>query len=119
VTTTGTGWVEPSSVGAFAYLTGGDSATIWMQCSHLPSWLSFLVDKAPAREAGRHLFGSVYEPWSQLPRDDRPRLYVFGESVGAFGGETAFSGEFDLRNRTDGGLFVGPPDFNPLYRNFV
>lgn len=119
VTTTGTGWVEPSSVGAFEHLTGGDSASISMQYSHLPSWLSFLVDQARAREAGRQLFDSVYEAWVQLPQDDRPRLYVFGESLGSFGGETAFSGEFDLRNRTHGALFVGPPNFNPLYRSFV
>jgi uncharacterized membrane protein len=119
VTTTGTGWVEPSSVGTFEHLTGGDSATISMQYSHLPSWLSFLVDQARAREAGRQLFDSVYEAWSELPPAERPRLYVFGESLGSFGGETAFSGEFDLRNRTDGVLFVGPPNFNPLYRSFV
>ena len=119
VTTTGTGWVEPSSVGTFEHLTGGDSATIAMQYSHLPSWLSFLVDQARAREAGRQLFDAVYEVWLQRPREERPRLYVFGESLGSFGGETAFSGEFDLRNRTDGVLFVGPPNFNPLYRSFV
>jgi uncharacterized membrane protein len=119
VTTTGTGWVEPSSVGTFEHLTGGDSATVSMQYSHLPSWLSFLVDQARAREAGRQLFDSVYEVWVQLPPEERPRLYVFGESLGSFGGETAFSGEFDLRNRTDGVLFVGPPNFNPLYRSFV
>ena len=49
----------------------------------------------------------------------RPKLYVFGESLGSFGGENAFSGEADLANRTDGALFVGPPSFNPLYREFV
>jgi uncharacterized membrane protein len=119
VTTTGTGWVEPSSVGSFEYLTGGDSATISMQYSHLPSWLSFLVDQARAREAGRLLFDAVYSHWSQLPADARPRLYVFGESLGSFGGEAAFSGEYDLANRVSGALFVGPPSFNPLYREFV
>jgi uncharacterized membrane protein len=119
VTTTGTGWVEPSSVGSFEHLTGGDAATVSMQYSHLPSWLSFLVDQARAREAGRALYDAVYEVWIRLPADERPRLYVFGESLGSFGGETAFSGEFDLRNRTDGVLFVGPPNFNPLYRSFV
>jgi uncharacterized membrane protein len=46
-------------------------------------------------------------------------LYVFGESLGSFGGEAAFSGEFDMRNRTEGALFVGPPNFNPLSRGFV
>lgn len=119
VTTTGTGWVEPASVGSFEYLGGGDTATVSMQYSHLPSWLSFLVDQERAREAGRQLYDAVYERWIRLPPDTRPRLYVFGESLGSFGGETAFSGEFDLRNRTSGALFVGPPNFNPLYRTFV
>jgi uncharacterized membrane protein len=32
---------------------------------------------------------------------------VFGLSLGSFGGETAFSGEYDLRNRTAGALFAG------------
>ena len=119
VTTTGTGWVEPSAVGSLEYLTGGDVATVSLQYSHLPSWLSFLVDQDRAREAGRQLYDAVYEQWSVLPSEGRPRLYVFGESLGSFGGETAFSGEFDLANRTDGALFVGPPNFNPLYRGFV
>jgi uncharacterized membrane protein len=119
ITTTGTGWVEPSAAASFEYLTGGDSASVAIQYSHLPSWLSFLVDQVKAREAGRELFDAVYARWSTLPASARPRLYVFGESLGSFGGENAFSGEFDLANRTDGALFVGPPNFNPSYRGFV
>ncbi|WP_347350461.1 alpha/beta hydrolase [Intrasporangium sp.] len=119
VTTTGTGWVEPSSANAFEYLTGGDSATVAMQYSFLPSAISFLVDQQRARDAGRALFDAVYEKWSNLPADHRPRLYVFGESLGSFGGETAFSGEYDMANRVSGALFTGPPNFNPLYRSFV
>jgi uncharacterized membrane protein len=119
VTTTGSGWVEPSSASSFEYLTGGDSAIVAMQYSHLPSAVSYLADQDAARIAGRDLFDAVYEHWSRLPSDHRPRLYVFGESLGSFGAEAAFSGEFDLRNRTSGALFVGPPSFNPLYRQFV
>jgi uncharacterized membrane protein len=46
-------------------------------------------------------------------------LLVFGESLGSFGGETAFSGEFDMANRTTGALFAGPPNFNTRYREFT
>ena len=118
-TTTGTGWVEPSASSSFEYLNDGDSAIVAMQYSHLPSWMSYLVDHTAARVAGRDLFDAVYDHWSRLPADHRPKLYVFGESLGSFGGENAFSGETDLANRTDGVLFVGPPSFNPLYREFV
>ncbi|NOK37731.1 hypothetical protein HMI49_31475 [Corallococcus exercitus] len=118
-TTTGSGWVVPEAVDAFEYMTGGDSAIVSMQYSHLWSWLSVLVDQERARESGRALFDAVYERWSRLPPAHRPKLLVFGESLGSYGGETAFSGERDLANRTDGVLFVGPPNFNTLYRAFT
>ena len=119
ITTTGSGWVDPSGIDSFEYITGGDSAAVSMQYSYLPSWISYLVDQERAREAGRALFDAVYGRWSDLPLESRPRLVVVGESLGSFGGETAFSGEHDLRNRTDGVVFAGPPNFNELYRAFV
>ena len=115
VTTTGTGWVNEDSVGAIEYLHNGDSAVISMQYSYLPSWLAFMVDQARAREAGRQLFNAVYARWTTMPEGDRPKLVVNGESLGSFGGESAFSGVEDLRNRTDGALFVGPPSMNELW----
>jgi uncharacterized membrane protein len=118
-TTTGSGWLDSGATDSFEYLTGGDSAIVAMQYSYLPSWLSYLVDQKKAREAGRELFDAVYDRWSKLPPAHRPRLFVFGLSLGSFGGETAFSGEYDLRNRTAGALFAGPPNFNTLYREFT
>jgi uncharacterized membrane protein len=118
-TTTGTGWVDPAASGALEYAFNGDTAMVAMQYSYLPSWLSFLVDQAKARDAGRALFDAVYGVWSQLPPDDRPRLLVFGESLGTFGGEAAFSGLADISNRTDGVLWAGPPNFNQLWRDLV
>jgi uncharacterized membrane protein len=118
-TTTGSGWLDSGATDSFEYLTGGDSAIVAMQYSYLPSWISYLVDQKKAREAGRELFDAVYDRWSKRPPPDRPRLFVFGLSLGSFGGETAFSGEYDLRNRTAGALFAGPPNFNTLYREFT
>jgi uncharacterized membrane protein len=117
-TTTGSGWVDPAAIDTVEYMTGGDSAIVAIQYSYLPSWISYLVDQKRAREAGRALFDAVYSKWSALPEDTRPRLLVFGESLGSFGGETAFSGEQDLRNRTAGTIFAGPPNFNTLFREF-
>jgi len=117
--TTGTGWVNPGAIDTFEYETGGDSAAVAIQYSYLPSWISIVVDQTRAREAGRALFDAVYEKWSALPADQRPQLYVFGESLGSFAAETAFSGGSDMANRTDGILFAGPPNFNALYREFT
>jgi uncharacterized membrane protein len=118
-TTTGSGWVDPAAIDTVEYMTGGDSAIVAIQYSYLPSWISYLVDQKRAREAGRALFDAVYGKWLALPEDSRPRLLAFGESLGSFGGETAFSGEQDLRNRTSGVVFAGPPNFNTLFREFA
>jgi uncharacterized membrane protein len=117
-TTTGSGWVDPALVDSFEYLSGGDCATVAIQYSYLPSWISYLVDQSKALAAGRALFDAVYGAWVKLPADHRPRLFVSGESLGSFGGEAAFTGENDIANRTNGALFAGPPNFNTLFREF-
>ncbi|MGY1742988.1 MULTISPECIES: alpha/beta hydrolase [unclassified Blastococcus] len=119
VTTTGTGWVDPAASDSLEYEFNGDTAMVAMQYSYLPSWVSFLVDQAKARDAGRALFDAVYGVWAQLPPEERPELYVFGESLGTFGGEAAFSGLADIVNRTDGVLWAGPPNFNAFWGGLV
>jgi len=119
ITTTGTGWVDQDGVDPLEYMYNGDSAMVGMQYSYLPSWLSFLVDKERARQAGRDLFNAVYGAWSKLALGKRPKLLLFGESLGSFGVESAFSGADDIRNRVDGMLLVGPPNRNELWRQFV
>jgi len=118
VTTTGSGWVDPALVDSLEYLSGGDCATVAIQYSYLPSWISYLVDQSKALAAGRALFDAVYGVWAKMPPGHRPKLLVAGESLGSFGGEAAFTGENDLANRTSGALFVGPPNFNTLFRQF-
>ena len=119
ITTTGTGWVNAQAVDPLEYMYAGDTALVSMQYSYLPSPISFLVDRERARSAGRDLFNQVYGVWTRLPREQRPKLLVFGESLGSFGAESAFSGTDDIRNRTDGMLLVGPPSRNGLWSELV
>ncbi len=114
-TTTGTGWINENTADSLEYIYNGDTAIVSLQYSYLPSWISFIVDKARAQEAGRSLFDAVYAHWLTLPADHRPKLVVFGESLGSFGAEAAFSGPQDLATRTSGALFVGPPSSNVLW----
>jgi uncharacterized membrane protein len=116
---TGTGWVNPRPIDALEYLYAGDTAVVAVQYSYLPSWLSFLVDVVRAEESAWEVINAVHARWEELPEDQRPLLLVYGESLGAFGADAAFSGVADLRNRTDGALFIGPPNFSPLWRTFV
>ena len=119
VTTTGTGWVDPASVDAAEYMLGGDTASVAMQYSYLPSWISFLVDKSKAQEAGVALFKGVYDAWKELPSDHRPALYVFGESLGSFGGQEAFPTLMDMSSRTSGAVYAGTPNFTELWSTLV
>ena len=121
VTTTGTGWVDPDAASAVEYLHGGDTAMAGLQYSYLPSWISFLVDRDEAAEAGTALYQQVHRRWSQLPAEDRPKLIVFGESLGSFGAEAAFRGGDaaaslgKLVAGSDGALFTGPTASNRIW----
>jgi uncharacterized membrane protein len=115
-TSTGTGWIDQRAVEPIELMYGGDSAIVSTQYSHLPSWLSFLVDQERARQAARTLFDAIYARWVQLPEESRPTLLVFGESLGSFGAESAFTGVTDMATRSDGALLVGPPQASPLHR---
>lgn len=114
-TTTGTGWINESLVSSLEYMYNGDTAMVGLQYSYLPSWLSFLVDKERAHQAGEALFDAVYDKWKKLPPESRPKLVVMGESLGSFGGESAFGNVDDVEARTDGVLFTGPPNANEIW----
>lgn len=114
-TTTGTGWINESLASSLEYMYNGDTAIVGLQYSYLPSWLSFLVDKERARQAGEAQFDAVYDKWKKLPAETRPKLVVMGESLGSFGGESAFGNVDDVEARTDGVLFTGPPNANEIW----
>ena len=117
-TVTGTGWVDPVGAAGFEYAAGGDTAIVAQQYSFLPSWISFLVDKDEAAEAATALYRAVHERWSQLPAGNRPRLVVFGESLGSFGSESTFGRDSAAETMTavstaaDSVLWVGPTGDN-------
>lgn len=118
-TTTGTGWVDPAMAESIELLHGGDTAIAAMQYSFLPSWVSFVADRATPPQAGRALFEAVYEAWSTQPEDERPLLLAFGVSLGSYGAQGAFSSLQDITARTDGALFVGTPYFTDVWRDLT
>lgn len=119
VTTTGTGWVDPYLADALEYMYAGDTAMVGIQYSYLPSWISFLSEHGRVRQAGRELFDQVYRRWSAIPPAERPRLLIFGESLGSLGSEAAFRDLDDLRARVDGVLWAGPVNANSMWRQLV
>jgi uncharacterized membrane protein len=117
VTPTGTGWLEPKTVDAVEYMHGGDTAIVAQQYSYLPSWISFLVDRDVASKAGQALFDTVYEEWSELPEDSRPRLVTHGLSLGAYGSQSAFSSVNAMVRSIDGAYYQGTPNDTRIWRD--
>ena len=98
----------------------GDTATVSIQYSYLPSLLSFLVDGNRAEVAGRLLFDDVYAHWSGLPaRASTEAGRERGEPGQLSAPRPPSPAPRTSRSRTDGALFVGPTNNNPLWSRFT
>jgi uncharacterized membrane protein len=115
VAPTGTGWIDPYAVSPLEYMYNGDTAAVAVQYSHLPSWVLMIGNQDRAVEASRAMFEAVRDRLEQLPESSRPRLLLYGESLGSFGWEVLFDDLDDVQQQTDGVLWVGPPRSNRLW----
>jgi uncharacterized membrane protein len=83
VSPTGTGWVDHTLIETAELLTRGDLATCCVQYGRYPSFLS--VQKvALGRSQFRLLLWGIRQRLADRPPDRRPRVLVFGESLGAW-----------------------------------
>ncbi len=114
-TTTGTGFLDPNGVDPVEYIHNGDTAIAGVQYSYLPSWISLLADQDAVQDASRVVFDTVHDYWSLLPRQQRPKLYLYGLSLGSFGVESVLTSPNILNEPIDGALMSGPPFVNPLH----
>jgi uncharacterized membrane protein len=118
--TTGTGWIDPVAAGSLEMMYNGDTAIVGLQYSYLPSWISFLADRQKSMDAGRMLIDTIHQRWQQLPPQHRPRLVLYGESLGSMAGQAAFGWLPDIRQRGfDAVLWVGPPQESPLWHALI
>jgi uncharacterized membrane protein len=107
-TPTGTGWVDPAGMAPLEILYRGDVASVSVQYSYLPSWLSLLVEPDYGADTARAVFRVVYDYWRALPKERRPRLYLFGLSLGARNSDLS-ADVFDIiADPYQGALWVGP-----------
>lgn len=116
---TGTGWLDPAAMTTLEYLHRGDVATVAMQYSYLQSWISLLVEPDYSAEAGRALFSAVRRHWLALPPDRRPRLYLYGLSLGAYSSQQSLRLHEMFDQPFAGALWVGPPFVSPLWQTLT
>jgi uncharacterized membrane protein len=114
--TTGTGWIDPVAANSLEMMYDGDTAIVGLQYSYLPSWISFLADRQKSMDSGRMLINAVHDRWAKLPSDHRPKLVLYGESLGSMAGQAAFGWLPDIRRMGfDAVLWVGPPQESSLW----
>jgi uncharacterized membrane protein len=83
VSPTGTGWVDHTLIETAEFLTRGDIATCCVQYGRYPSFLS--VQKVALGQGQfRLLLWGVKQRLAERPPERRPRVLVFGESLGAW-----------------------------------
>lgn len=104
---TGSGWIDSDAAKGLDARFGGDVALVGLQYSDAPSWVTFVFGRNAAEESARALFRAVEQRISTLP--DPPKLYIYGQSLGALGGSAVFTDDADLDRRTCGALWAGPP----------
>lgn len=108
---TGTGYVNYVALESLEYFTGGDVASIAIQYSVRPSFLS-LGEVGTARESNLLLLNRLAERLAAMPADRRPKLLLFGESLGSLGAQEVLdtAGTDDLDHlRVARALFIGTP----------
>ena len=89
ISPTGTGYVNYVAVEAAEYMTRGNIASVAMQYSLRPSALS-LDRVAEGRLQYRMLIDAIHNQLAGRPAARRPRVVIFGESLGAWTSQDAF-----------------------------
>jgi uncharacterized membrane protein len=118
-TPTGTGWIDPKAIDPLEYLMRGDVATVAVQYSYLPSWLTLLAASGYGAESAAAIFAEIYAHWTELPHDRRPRLYLHGMSLGALNSERAADIYDVIADPFHGALWSGPPFRAEARRRFT
>jgi uncharacterized membrane protein len=111
ISPTGTGYVNYVAVACAQYMSLGDVATVTLQYSKRPSPLS-LGKIAQAKEQNRLLWLKILERVRLMEPEKRPKVVLFGESLGAYTSQAPFQGWGTLGPEAlgiDRALWIGTP----------
>jgi uncharacterized membrane protein len=110
---TGTGWVDQTMIESAEILSRGDIATVCIQYGRSPSFLA-LQKVALGRQQFRQLMWGVKQRLAERPAGKRPKVLIFGESLGAWSSSDVVMhqgiGGFDDYG-VDRALWFGLPGF--------
>ncbi|MBN9670609.1 alpha/beta hydrolase [Roseibium aggregatum] len=108
----GTGWMDPGAHDTLDFMLAGDVATVSVQYSYLTSMLALLAHPDYGVDQSRALFNAIYDHWTDMPKEDRPDLYVHGLSQGAFNSQATLPLLDMLGDPIQGAMWAGSPFFS-------
>lgn len=104
---TGSGWLDANAARGLDERFDGDATLVGMQYSQAPSWATFLFARADAERSARALFTGIERRLAGMAHP--PKLYVYGQSLGATAGSAIFADDRDENARVCAALWAGPP----------
>ena len=116
-TPTGTGWVDNLGIAPLEYMHGGDTAVVGVQYSYLQSRV--IADPRAGSQPGIRCsrVSDDLQLLAVAAERARPRLYLFGLSLGSHGSETSAPLYAFVSHAISGAVWAGPPFRNALWRN--
>lgn len=106
---TGSGWVDAAAVDGLQRRFGGSVRVLALQYSAVPSWQAYLRSPARAGESATALLRAVADAVGTVEPARRPRIYLYGQSLGATGADAARQWARDHGVPLDGTVLVGMP----------
>lgn len=111
---TGTGYTNYAAVSVLEVLSRGNCASVAMQYAARPSVLSLGQVKEGRQQTGL-LLAALHERLAAMPPEGRPKVLLFGESLGAWASQDPFVDKGTL-GLTDAGvdhaIWIGTPEFS-------
>lgn len=104
---TGSGWIDELALTGAENRFGGDVATVALQYSNKPSWMSFLLADGEAERSADALVRAVSTRAAADPNP--PRVVIYGQSLGSVAGSPAYLSARESGSPVCGALWAGPP----------
>ncbi|MEZ5209714.1 alpha/beta hydrolase [Gordonia sp. PP30] len=106
---TGSGWVDGGAVRGFDERFGGSVRVLAVQYSAMPSWQAYVRSPERAGQSATALVAALSREIGTLPPGQRPRVYLYGQSLGATGAQVARRWAHEHRVPLAGTVLVGVP----------
>ncbi|MFT3661648.1 MAG: alpha/beta-hydrolase family protein [Gordonia sp. (in: high G+C Gram-positive bacteria)] len=86
---TGSGWIDAAALDGFRRRFDGSVRVLALQYSAVPSWQAYLRSPDRAGRSATALTMRVLDALAAVPAPGRPRVHLYGQSLGAVGAEVA------------------------------